>query len=98
LRAGLALALGVLALGSPVAFRPPAGADVLRTPVARHAPSLPKSCGTVKRNGVKWQVVGRGVSCAYSKSWLSRMIAAPVREPGLWNGPPGWLCSKKHQF
>lgn len=100
LHAGLAVGLGVgaLALGSLVAFGPPAGADVFRTPIVQPASSLPKSCGTVKRGGVRWQVVARRVSCAYSKSWLSRMIAAPEREPGLWNGPPGWLCSKRHRF
>ena len=56
------------------------------------------NCGTVKNNGVKWRVAAHGVSCAFAKSWLPKMVAAREREPGLWNGPPGWLCSKKHQF
>jgi hypothetical protein len=38
------------------------------------------------------------VSCAYAKSWLPKMIAAREREPGSWDGPPGWLCSKMHQY
>jgi hypothetical protein len=90
LGAGLALALsvGVLALGSLVAFGPPAGADVFRTLIGQPASSLTKSCGKVKRNGVKWHVVARGVSCTFSKSWLSRMIAARERERSLWNAPP----------
>jgi hypothetical protein len=100
LETGLALALGVgvLAVGSLVAFGPPAGADIFRSPIVQPASSRLKSCGTVKRHGVKWHVVARGVSCAFAKSWLPKMIAAREREPGLWNGPRGWLCSKKHRF
>jgi hypothetical protein len=57
-----------------------------------------KECGTVKNKGVKWRVVAHGVSCGFAKSWLPKMVAAREREPGVWTGPPGWICSKRHKF